>query len=212
MNTNGSSASQPNVLGKDDFLKLLVTQLQYQDPLSPMESTAFTAQLAQFSSLEQLNNVNENLQYLQLYQASLNNSQAVSFIGKTVDAVGNTILVDSGVSDMVHFELSDDANEVYVSLYDSFGELVRTLEAGSLSAGDQTIDWDATDSEGNSLPDGKYAFEIMAVDINDELVDVLSFVSGRVSGVTFNNGQTYLRSGGHEISIGDVLRISEPEN
>lgn len=211
-NSSTSFASQPNVLGKDDFLTLLVTQLQHQDPLNPMESTEFTAQLAQFSSLEQLNNVNENLQYLQLYQASLNNSQAVSFIGKNVDAVCNTILVDSGASEMVHLELFEDAKAVYVSIYDSYGELVRSLEAGPLNAGEQSVNWDVADSEGNSVPDGKYTFEIMAVDINDESVDVLPLVSEKVSGVTFNDGVTYLRAGGHEISIGDVLRISEPEN
>ena len=78
-------------LGKDDFLKLFVAQLENQDPLSPMESTEFTAQLAQFSSLEQLTNANQNLEYLLMYQSSMNNAEAVNFIGNTVKASGNSI-------------------------------------------------------------------------------------------------------------------------
>ena len=80
------TAMTSKVMDKDDFLNLLITQLQNQDPLNPTDSTEFTAQLAQFSSLEQLNNVNQNLQTLQLYQASINNAQTVSFIGKEVTA------------------------------------------------------------------------------------------------------------------------------
>ena len=80
------STTQSNVMGKDDFLNLLITQLQNQDPLNPTDSTEFTAQLAQFSSLEQLGNVNENLTELKHFQASINNSQAVALIGKAITA------------------------------------------------------------------------------------------------------------------------------
>ena len=83
------AASKAPVLGKDDFLHLLITQLQNQDPLNPTDHTEFTAQLAQFSSLEQLNNVNDNLEALQNYQASTNNSQAVSLLGKEITTNGN---------------------------------------------------------------------------------------------------------------------------
>ena len=85
-------------LGKDDFLKLFVAQLQNQDPLSPMESTEFTSQLAQFSSLEQLTNVNQNLDYLLMYQSSMNNAEAINFIGSTVKASGSSIGVKDGES------------------------------------------------------------------------------------------------------------------
>ena len=76
-------------LDRDAFLNLLITQLQNQDPLDPTDSVEFTAQLAQFSSLEQLGNVNDNLKLLQDFQASINNSQAVSLIGKEITASGN---------------------------------------------------------------------------------------------------------------------------
>src|SRR5210317_754089 len=96
INTSASGGTllaggKSNVMGKDDFLNLLITQLQNQDPLKPTDSTEFTAQLAQFSSLEQLGNVNENLKQLQDFQASINNSQAVSLIGKEITATGNSL-------------------------------------------------------------------------------------------------------------------------
>ena len=90
--TSATASSQlsrvPAELGKADFLNLLIAQLQHQDPLNPLESTEFTAQLAQFTSLEQLTNINTNLQQLQQYQSSMNDNQAVAFIGKVVDSKG----------------------------------------------------------------------------------------------------------------------------
>nr|MBL0716726.1 hypothetical protein [Desulfobacterales bacterium] len=110
------AATRSNEMGKDAFLELLVTQMQYQDPLNPMDSTAFTAQLAQFSSLEQLNNVNENLEYSQLYQSSINNSQAVSFIGKDIRAIGDTISVNNGIPGSLSFKLTEQADDVLVNI------------------------------------------------------------------------------------------------
>jgi flagellar basal-body rod modification protein FlgD len=84
------------VMGKDDFLTLLVAQLQHQDPLNPAESTEFTAQLAQFSSLEQLENIDATLSGFEVYQATLNNIQSSGFIGKTVTATGSMFGVNGG--------------------------------------------------------------------------------------------------------------------
>ncbi|MDY6971193.1 MAG: flagellar hook capping FlgD N-terminal domain-containing protein [Thermodesulfobacteriota bacterium] len=209
--TEGSElfASNSSVLDKDAFLNLLVTQLQYQNPLEPMESTEFTAQLAQFSSLEELANVNESLQVIQLYQASLNNSQAVAFIGKNVEAWGNTIQLHDGVSDEIIFELGEDAANVLVHIYNSEGNLTKTLDAGALNAGEQTIVWDGTDLDGNEVTDGKYTFEIQASDISGEMVDVTTFIRGMVSGVTFKEGVAYLLAGDNEIPIGNVIEVSK---
>ncbi|MBU8911758.1 MAG: flagellar hook assembly protein FlgD, partial [Desulfobacterales bacterium] len=73
-----------STMGKDDFLKMMIAQLQHQDPLNPLDGTDFTAQLAQFSSLEQLSNMNTQLETLGLYQSSLNNAQSISLIGKEI--------------------------------------------------------------------------------------------------------------------------------
>ena len=197
------------VMGKDDFLHLLVTQLQHQDPLNPMDSTEFTAQLAQFTSLEQLNNMNENLSYLLLYQASINNSQAVGFIGKTLTALGDSINLADGIPDEIHFELAEDASDTSLNIYDSEGDLVRVLEGGGLDAGKQTMEWDGMNSQGETMPDGLYRFEVVASDSNGDTVKCTTLVNGRVSGVTFKDNVTYLLLGDREIPMGSVIEVTE---
>jgi len=205
---NSTSGSGSNILGKDDFLNLLVTQLQHQDPLSPMESAEFTSQLAQFSSLEQMSNVNKNLEVLQLYQASINNSQAVDFIGKTIKAQGNSIGVSDGVADQVHFELAENASDTIIHIYDSDKKLVKTIQAGGLNAGEQSVEWDATDNDGNKVLDGSYTFEVVATDTGGNPVSAKTLITATVSGVSFKNGTTYLMAGNQEIPIGSVFSVS----
>jgi len=205
---NTTSSSGINILGKDDFLNLLITQLQHQDPLSPMESAEFTSQLAQFSSLEQMSNVNKNLEVLQLYQASINNSQAVDFIGKTIKAQGNSIGVSDGVADQVHFELAENASDTIIHIYDSDKKLVKTIQAGGLNAGEQSVEWDATDNDGNKVLDGSYTFEVVATDTGGNPVSAKTLITATVSGVSFKNGTTYLMAGNQEIPIGSVFSVS----
>ena len=209
VNDSTFSSQDVNTLGKDDFLNLLITQLQNQDPLSPMDSTEFSAQLAQFSSLEQLSNVNDNLETMQLFQASLNNSQAVAFIGKSIKASGDSFLMTEGIADEIPFELAGDAEDVYINIYDAGGNFVATQQEGSLKAGAHTASWDGTDHEGNKLSDGVYHFEIMAVDVNNEMVDATTFTTGKVSGVTYKNGSSYLLSGEQMIPLGNVIEVTE---
>ena len=208
-NTSKVTSSKDSALGKDDFLNLLVAQLQNQDPLSPLDSTAFTSQLAEFSSLEQLSNVNENLEYLQMYQSSINNAQAVSFIGKNIDALGNSIQLESGENEDIHFELEQDSSSLVINIYDEAGSLVKYIENGPLGEGKQSVEWDGTDNSGNTLPEGIYKFEVMAVNANGDKVQTATYISDRVTGVTFENGVTYLLAGGMKIPIGDVIEVFE---
>lgn len=153
--TKGSTASAASkTMGKDAFLKLLVTQLQHQDPLNPADSTEFTSQLAQFSSLEQLSNVNDNLNMLKLYQASMNNAQAVSFIGKDIVSKGKTLQVTPGQPVSCEFSLGADAKRVAVSIYDAAGNFVKDIRATALKAGAQSLSWDGKDRNGNTVADG----------------------------------------------------------
>lgn len=197
------------VLGKDDFLTLLITQLQNQNPLDPTDSVEYTAQLAQFSSLEQLSNVNQNLEYLQMFQASINNAQAVSFIGKEITALGDGIQVTDGVAEACEFKLSADASGVTINIYNEAGNLVKTIEEGSMDAGRQTVQWDATDQNGNQLADGDYTFEVMAVDADEQAVEAITYSTGIVSGVTFIDGTTYFMVENQKIPIADIIEVNE---
>jgi flagellar basal-body rod modification protein FlgD len=203
------SRDPAQIMGKNDFLNLLVTQLQHQDPLNPAESTEFTAQLAQFSSLEQLSNINDNLKNMELFQTSVTNSQAVSYIGKEITASGNTIQLESGQPAECHFELADNAALAVISVYDANGGFVTSFETGPLDAGRQSAAWDGTDRDGNLAAPGIYHFEVQAVDANNQDLSVTPVISAVVSGVSFKDQTASLITGLQTIAIDDVIAVSE---
>jgi len=197
------------ILGKNDFLNLLVTQLQHQDPLNPAESTEFTAQLAQFSSLEQLNNINDNLKNMELFQTSMTNSQAVSYIGKEIAAKGNVVQLEDGHTPECHFELEDSAELAVISVYDSSGVFVKSFETGPLSSGRQSAVWDGTDRNGNPVASGFYRFEVQAVGADNQSISVTPLVNAVVTGVSFKDQTASLITDLQTIAIDDVIAISE---
>ena len=196
-------------MGKDDFLQLLVTQLQNQDPLSPMDSTGFTAQLAQFSSLEELQNINETLSGVGSSQTILTNSQAVDYIGKQIQAVGDKLHLNEGEPTPIEFNLSQDAAGVYVKLYNQYGEFVQDIDAGPMSAGQQRLEWNGMDYQDQQAPTGTYRYEVMAMDAEGNSSSVTSFTTGTVSGVYYKNGLAYLLTADQEIPLGNVVQVYE---
>ncbi|MFA5032195.1 MAG: flagellar hook assembly protein FlgD [bacterium] len=202
-----ASTASTDITGKDEFLKLLTTQLKYQDPTAPMDNKDFLAQLAQFSSLEQLLNVNGNLQANFLALQSLNNSSATDFIGKTVKATGNSVSLVENASVPISYSLAGAA-EATVSIYDSNGNLVRTLDSEWQSSGDNQMLWDGKDSSGNALAPGKYTFSVSAKDTDDNSVTATGYLSGKITGVKFVNGNPVLMMGDTEISFSDIYEIN----
>jgi flagellar basal-body rod modification protein FlgD len=206
---NTTTSTTDAVMGKDDFLTLLITQLRNQDPLNPSDSTEFTAQLAQFSSLEQLQNINDALASFEVYQSTANNIQASNFIGQTVTAAGDTVSVSNGTSDSLSVELDAPAQAVYIQIYDAYGEYVTDIEAGSLDAGMHTLAWDATDQYGADVADGRYTFSVMAVDADGNSVSTTSYITGLVTGVDYQSGETMLLIGDQEVSIASLIRVED---
>ncbi len=204
-----SSSDDDNVMGKDDFLTLLVAQLQNQDPMNPSDSTEFTAQLAQFSSLEQLQNINSSLSGFEVYQATLNNIQTANFIGKTVTAAGDTLGVSDGVADSISIDLDDPADAVYIQIYNAYGEYVDDIEAGSLNAGMHSIEWDGLDQYGAAVEDGNYSFTVMAIDADGNTVTSTSYVTGTVTGIEYQDKETMLLIGDQEVSISSLIKIEQ---
>lgn len=200
-------SSKKDVMGKEDFLHMLVAQLQAQDPLNPMDATGFTAQLAQFSSLEQLHNVNSSIEGLVTSQSIMQNSQAINFMGKTISALGNTIRVENGASTPIEVELSENADSAYINIYDAYGSFVRNLETGALSAGRQSIDWDGVDHLGNQALDGNYTFEVSTIDAQGNNIPTISYTTGIVTGVNFKNGTAFLLTENQEIPMGNVVEV-----
>lgn len=210
----GISQNKPTsdqILGKDDFLRLLVTQLNYQDPLEPMKSTDFSAQLAQFSSVEQLFNIDETLKASldgnYLLAASINNTLAATVIGKEVLAYGDQLYFDGQQPVSLTFDLADGAENVKVEILDSNGMVKKTLQLSDLEAGRQSVSWDGSDSNGTGLASGTYQFRVSATDAEGNAVSAQTFTSGQISGVRYSQNGAVLMLGNLEISLSDVYEI-----
>ncbi len=215
-NVAGQTDDGRDVIDKNEFMLLLVTQLQNQDPLNPMENAEFISQTAQFASLGELQNLNTSVETLHSYQAALFNENVVSFIGKDVKAMDNEINMNDGLPDELNFELEKDAVEIAVSIYDSSGEvsdLVKTINVtGAFEAGDQNLQWDGTDDEGNPLSDGKYYYMVQADDTAGNTFYGQTFYTGTVNSVSFSsNGTAYLATDDRELSVSNVMMIFKSE-
>ena len=204
--TTTTTASAKNVLGKDDFLKMMIAQLKNQDPMNPMDGTAFTAQLAQFSSLEQLQNVNTQLTSFTKQQQALGNSQADDSIGKQVLAKGNTVSVD-GSPVPLGYNLAADAASGQIQVYDPNGQLVDALSFQEPEAGAEFRSaWNCPSSA-----KGAYTFEVSALDKSGKAVSADTMVQGAVTGVNFHDGATSLSVGGREIGFSDIVTVKQTE-
>jgi len=201
-------------LGKDDFLNLLVTQLRYQDPLEPMQDSDFVAQLAQFSSLEQLSNISTTLGYSTeldyILSQTIANTMATTIIGKEIVADGDTIYHEYDEDSRVCFELDADAKSVEVKIYNETGSLVRVLTDQDLEKGMNYIDWDGKDNSGSKVAGGEYTFEITAKDSSDESIGVHTRIVGIAESVRYENGKGYLIINGQKIEMSDIIEINLP--
>jgi len=188
-----TSSSGNDDLGKDAFLQLLVTQLSNQDPLNPMEDKEFVAELSQFSSLEQLTNLNEGMDNLISATERQDMISAVSFMGKTVTASGDELSVKNGDASELTFELTEDAAAVLINIIDESGNIMRTVDLGAMSAGTHSFTWDAQDYVGNEVDDGLYAAAVAAETTDGKIMLVSTEVSGVVEGIESDSGQYLLR-------------------
>jgi flagellar basal-body rod modification protein FlgD len=201
-----SQTKPKDTLSREDFITLLVTQMRFQDPLNPIDNNQMATQMAQFSSLQALQDMSDSLETMAAYQSSSSNLQVAGLIGKTVEAAGNSLLINQGSVSEGHYQLSRPGM-VRVGIYDSGGQLVRTLDEGVKDTSKQKIIWDGKNQEGVSLPDGAYTFQIAALDEKGQSVSVSSSMVAPVTGVSFDNGITYLQLGSAKITVSDILSI-----
>lgn len=194
-------------LEKDDFLKLLMTQMTNQDPLNPLDSKGMMEQFAQMGSLEQLQNINGSLEKLNKSQADILQSTAAAYLEKDVTVKGGAARVEAGMATPVEYRIPRDAN-VQASIIDAGGSPVRQLDLGAQGPGSHTVDWDGKDADGDTAPNGHYAVRIAARSDDDSEVPVDLFVTGKVSGVRFEDGKQYIKLLGDEYTIGDVISVS----
>lgn len=204
--TTGSATNMKTV-GKDEFMKLLLAQLKNQDPLKPMDGTDFAAQLAQFSSLEQLSNLNTELKSQSVNQMTIGYAQSVNMIGKEVVAdSGNTVTV-SGPSTVLSYRLSNNAQDTTISIMDKNGKVVKTLTEGGQRAGINKVTWDSA-----GIETGDYTYQVIAKNASGGLVSADTMTAGLVTAVHFRGNQILATVNGQEISLNNITEIRQAEN
>lgn len=195
-------------LGKDAFMQLLVNQMAYQDPLEPMDNSEFLGQLAQFSSLEQMQNVASAVEMLALSQAASTNSQMVNLIGKRVVVPGSTFSVDSTKTDSIalQYNVEENAKAAELVISDSKGNVVRRIELQDVEAGMNTVKFDGKDSSGNQLESGTYTYKIL--DQSGKTASgVTTYSNYIVDAVAFSGTDIILKSGDIEIAVSDITEV-----
>ncbi len=204
-----ASGTSKSALGKDDFLKLMIAQLQNQDPLQPVDNQAFVAQMAQFSSVEQLHNVNDQLGNLLLAQNAGNQMSFASMVGKDVLFNTDGVTLVPGQPAQVQATLADPADKVSALVTDASGKVVRTLPLGARQAGAVAVSWDGRDDNAQPLPAGDYKVTVSAYKASGAKVDVTERARGTVTGVKYQDGVAQLLVGGHAVALSDVVEIDQ---
>jgi flagellar basal-body rod modification protein FlgD len=182
-------------LGKDDFLKIMITQMKNQDPTKPFNADEMAAQMAQYASVEQLQNVNQNLNKMQTDHQSSDRMAMTSMIGKTITVDRERFPHTEGVNESLGYTLTKNASEVKLSVINEAGETVFEKDIGAQKAGEQTYGWDGVKT--NTLPakTGGYTFKITAKDEHGAALPTNPKTQGKVIGVSFEGSEPTLLIG-----------------
>lgn len=192
-----------SVLGKDSFLKLLVTQLKYQDPLNPLDNDKFIQENTMFSQLEQMTNANTSLKNLSEQLTGNDKGYAVSYLGKYIATGSQSINLNSSGAEPITYNLPENA-QVNVSVVNAEGKNIANIDLGMLNSGKQTFKWNGKDNNGHYAPYGEYSISLSALDSSGKTIPI-ERNAGKVISVQFKNGNTTLiTDSGSQIDIKDV--------
>lgn len=206
--TAESSTSASDEL-QDQFLTLLTTELQNQDPTDPMDNSEMVTQLAQISTISSIEDVTSTLEGISGQISASETLQASALVGNGVLIDGNTIQVDDGVTTPFGVTLDSDADSVTVTIKDSSGNVVRTLDEGEMSAGTQSLSWDGLQDDGTTAADGAYTFSISAT-TDDVAVASTALKYALVTGVTTDSSNAVaLDLGGvnENVALSDISLV-----
>ena len=197
-------------LGKDDFLRLLTVQLQYQDPMNPMENTEFIAQMAQFSSLEQLQNMNQqmekNFDSEGRLQAAFQNNLATSLVGKQVEIPTGEIKYDGTQSTSMAYRLDQEAVRASFQILDARGQLVREFELDA-SSSYGSITWDGKSGTDVEVPVGAYRVVVQAEDARGQSVRGEALKGVQVQAVRNLDQEAKIWADGREMSLRELSGV-----
>jgi flagellar basal-body rod modification protein FlgD len=206
--TQQKEIKRTSVLGQDDFLKLLTTQLQHQDPMKPMENGEFMGQMAQFSTVSGITEMGESIDSLVSIYQGQQMSNSASMIGKQALVNGNwTQLKDGQLGGAI--DLATAVNDVRIDIKSETGEIMASLGLGSKMAGTQEFSWDGVKHDGTIATEGNYYLSATAIRDGETTVPPMQ-VYGTVSSIQLKGGEVTLNvSGQGNVSFNNVKRISQ---
>ncbi len=205
-----SNLSRQNLGSKDIFLKLLVAQMQNQDPLKPQDAVKMTSQLAQFNMVEQQISTNELLTAMLGSSQSTNSdiASASSYLGHTVAADASSFNFDGASPQEISVELLENASNVKVEIVDGSGNVVSTLHSGSLPSGSNNMTWDGLNEAGGAVAEGNYIIRVTATDGNDAPLPAYTQIIGLVNSVRRTaDGMVVLMLGTTPVSMDSITEI-----
>ena len=208
--TSNSSAFAPdNIMGQADFLRLLTTQLQNQDPSKPMDPTSFVTDLTQMSQLEATTKMNESIVAMMNGFQNLQTMQAASIIGKNVQVTGEDFSHAEGVPSQFRLSADQPLTDVTVVVSDASG-LVKEINVADMTSGDKTVEWNGQDNVGVDKPSGVYSLTAYGTNEDGDLVSIDTVVASRVNsvGVETDGSMTLTLATGERVSMDTVREIS----
>ena len=206
------TANQSVTLAEDfsQFLQLLTTQLQNQDPLSPMDSNEFTNQLVQFSQVEQQINANTKLDELVALQVNNAITSSLGYVGLDVSYISAEIAHEQGETNSIKYNLEAAATTSKINIFNEEGNLVYTADAEK-GAGTHEFTWAGTDFLNNQLPDGTYTVSIDSLDLEENVINTTTVVTARVKGVEQQDGIVYALVGERAVAVTEILNAVNPD-
>jgi flagellar basal-body rod modification protein FlgD len=207
---SGSTTTAKNSLGKNEFMRLLTTQMQYQDPLNPVDNGQMLAQLAQFSQLEQLQGLSSKIDSMVTASAANTQMSATQLVGKQALFEADRIGLVAGTTSTFTLSLAGDSIDTTAVLSDANGRVVRTLQLGPRSAGERSEIWDGRDQTGAALPSGEYFLSVAGKAADGSEVLAAASVKATITGVEYDGGVAMLKIAGRTIPLSSVLEISLP--
>lgn len=207
--SSNTSSKNKTELGQSDFLNLMIAQLENQDPSNPVENEDFVAQMAQFSTLTGMQELNSSFATLSQTLLQGQTLEAASLVGKDVLVPASTAELSQGQSVSGAVDIASSASQVKVDIYSASGELVRTLELGSLSAGLHEFEWNGLLADGSAAPAGRYEFRTSS-QMNGSITALSTMLDGQVRSVSMDSVTNDLMlniQGMGSVSFSSVKRV-----
>ncbi len=207
-NRIGEEGAKSNELGQNAFLELMITQLSNQDPLSPQEGAEFVAQLAQFSSVEGLQNLNTTVSDMAGSFRSSQALQASALVGRSVRVATDTAELAAGQAVLGSAELPLTTNQLQLDVYDPAGQLVSQRNLGAQVAGDVEFAWDGLKTDGTAADPGEYQIRASAM-IAGENTELVTHMNANINSVTLGQGSnvTLNVAGVGQVALDDVKEL-----